>query len=58
MEMDISAIEVVKEFYRWMNINDLHSAGQMLRDSYTLESFTATSCVVFLQLCNIPFTGK
>lgn len=35
--MDISAIEVVKEFYRRMNTNDFHFAGQMLSESYVLE---------------------
>lgn len=35
--MDISAIEVVKEFYRRMNTNDFHFAGQILSDSYVLE---------------------
>jgi ketosteroid isomerase-like protein len=35
--MDVSAIEIVKEFYRRMNTNDFHSAGQMLSDGYILE---------------------
>lgn len=35
--MNISAIEVVKEFYRRMNTNDFHSVGQMLSDNYILE---------------------
>lgn len=35
--MDISAIELVKEFYRRMNTNDFHFAGQILSDSYVLE---------------------
>lgn len=35
--MDISAVEVVKEFYKRMNINDFCFAGQMLSDSYILE---------------------
>ncbi|MBN1890786.1 MAG: nuclear transport factor 2 family protein [Thermoflexales bacterium] len=33
----MSAIEVVTEFYRRMNTNDFHFAGQMLSDSYILE---------------------
>lgn len=33
----MSAVEVVKEFYRRMNTNDFHSASQMLSDSYILE---------------------
>ena len=37
MKMTVSAIEVVKEFYRRMNTNDFHSAGQLLSDSYILE---------------------
>jgi len=37
MKMTVSSIEVVKEFYRRMNTNDFHSAGQLLSDSYILE---------------------
>jgi hypothetical protein len=37
MKMIASAIEVVQEFYRRMNTNDFHSAGQMLSDSCILE---------------------
>jgi limonene-1,2-epoxide hydrolase len=33
----MSAVEVVKEFYKRMNTNDFHSASQMLSDSYILE---------------------
>jgi limonene-1,2-epoxide hydrolase len=35
--MNISATEVVKEFYRRMNTNDFRSATQMLSQDYTLE---------------------
>jgi ketosteroid isomerase-like protein len=35
--MDLPAIEMVKEFYRRMNTNDFHSAGQLFSDDYILE---------------------
>jgi ketosteroid isomerase-like protein len=35
--MNISAIELVKEFYARMNTNDFHSAGRLLADEYVLE---------------------
>ena len=35
--MNLSAIELVKEFYARMNTNDFHSVGQLLSDGYVLE---------------------
>ena len=35
--MEISAIEIVKEFYKRMNTNDFHLASQVLSDDYILE---------------------
>ena len=35
--MNISAIELVREFYVRMNTNDFHSAALLLADEYVLE---------------------
>jgi len=35
--MDLMATETIQEFYRRMNTNDFHSAGEMLSDDYVLE---------------------
>ena len=35
--MSLSAIEIVKEFYRRMNTNDFHSVSQLISENYVLE---------------------